>query len=453
MGRRRDDNLISPDLEPRNRIQTVSELTADIREILENKFPFIWITGEISNFRRPVSGHCYFTLKDDAAQISSVMFRGQTRNLKFAIENGLRVTGFGRVSVYEPRGTYQLIFEYLEPGGIGALQVAFEQLKSRLASEGLFDASHKRPLPRVPQKISVITSPTGSVIHDILNVVHRRFENLPVEVVPVKVQGAGSVEQIVDAIDSLNHRAGSDVIILARGGGSIEDLHAFNDEMVARAIYRSTLPVVSGVGHETDYTISDFVADLRAPTPSAAAEIVVPVKSELHSDIDNLVATLAYCFSTLTERRKARLRELTGRLRNPVRQVQDFRLRTDDLTERLNRTIHRDIRQRKEFLYLWKNRLNSNNPISYIHEKKEKLHAIYSNFLKYYENIVRMKSQHLGEISGRLQALNPTAVLARGYSITRTLPDASVVTDPGQVHPDQPIEILVKKGAITAKVQ
>ena len=445
--------MISPDLEPRNRIQTVSELTADIREILENKFPFIWITGEISNFRRPVSGHCYFTLKDDAAQISSVMFRGQTRNLKFAIENGLRVTGFGRVSVYEPRGTYQLIFEYLEPGGIGALQVAFEQLKSRLASEGLFEASHKRPLPQVPQKISVITSPTGSVIHDILNVVHRRFDNLPVEVVPVKVQGVGSVEQIVYAIDSLNHRADSDVIILARGGGSIEDLHAFNDEMVARAIYRSTLPVVSGVGHETDYTISDFVADLRAPTPSAAAEIVVPVKSELQSGIDNLVATLAYCFSTLTERRKARLRELTGRLRNPVRQVQDFRLRTDDLTERLNRTIHRDIKQRKELLYLWKNRLNSNNPISYIHEKKERLHVIYLNILKNYENIVSMKNQHLGEISGRLQALNPTAVLARGYSITRTLPDASVVTDPGQVHPEQPIEILVQKGTITAKVQ
>ena len=230
--------MISPDLEPRNRIQTVRELTADIREILENKFPFIWITGEISNFRRPVSGHCYFTLKDEAAQISSVMFRGQTRHLKFAIENGLRVTGFGRVSVYEPRGTYQLIFEYLEPGGIGALQVAFEQLKSRLASEGLFDASHKRPLPQVPQKISVITSPTGSVIHDILHVVHRRFENLPVEVVPVKVQGTGSVEQIVHAIDSLNHRADSDVIILARGGGSIEDLHSFNDELVARAIYR-----------------------------------------------------------------------------------------------------------------------------------------------------------------------------------------------------------------------
>jgi len=445
--------LISPDHGSPNRIRTVSELTADIKEILENRFPFVWITGEISNFRKPASGHCYFTLKDESAQIASVMFRGQTRNLKFDIENGLRITGFGRISVYEPRGSYQFIFEYLEPGGIGALQIAFEQVKSRLSSEGIFDEAHKRPLPPIPKKISVITSPTGSVVHDILHIAHRRFDNLSVEVVPVKVQGNGAVDQIVDALFVLNERADTDVIILARGGGSLEDLHAFNDEKVARAIFRSALPVVTGVGHETDYTISDFVADLRAPTPSAAAELIVPVKEDLLSNLDNLTTTLIYCFSALMEKRNARLKELTGRLKDPIHRVQDLRLRLDDLSGRLNRAICRIIKERRDYISIWEERLNLNKINTYINKYKEKLEILNTNLSKSCHHVVYNKKLHLKEITGRLQALNPTAILSRGYSITRTLPDAVVVTDPDQVVSDQPIEIMVKKGTIAAKVE
>ena len=239
------------------KIFTVSELNADIKNLLEQQFPFIWIYGEISNFRVPASGHFYFTLKDADAQISAVMFRGQQRHLKFRPSDGMGVTGMGRVSVYEPRGTYQIILEYLEPSGIGALQVAFEKLKKQLAAEGLFDDQHKRSLPFIPRKISLITSPTGAVVHDLLNVIQRRFAGIRIEILPISVQGAAAVEQIVDALELLNARADSDVAILARGGGSLEDLQAFNSEAVARAIFQSQIPIISAIGHETDTTLID----------------------------------------------------------------------------------------------------------------------------------------------------------------------------------------------------
>ena len=276
---------------------TVSELNANIKQLIEENFPFVLIFGEISNFRIPVSGHFYFTLKDHASQINSVMFRGQQRNLKFEPEDGLNVTGMGRISVYEPRGTYQIILEYLEPAGSGALQIAFEQLKKRLAGEGLFDEAKKKSLPFLPNKIGVISSPSGSVIHDILHIINRRFPNVSIQIVPVKVQGVDAVDQIVAAVELINVAKDVDVAILARGGGSLEDLQAFNAEPVARAIFASEIPIVSAIGHETDYTISDFVADLRAPTPSAAAELVVPAKSELEKrckDSLRLLHTIIY---------------------------------------------------------------------------------------------------------------------------------------------------------------
>ena len=256
------------------RIYTVSDLTADIKYILEDKFPFVWICGEISNFRVPASGHFYFTLKADNAQINVVMFRSQNRNLRFVPENGMSVTGLGRISVYEPRGAYQIIFEYLEPEGAGAIQLAYEQLKARLVEEGIFDEKHKKPLPYLPQKISIITSPTGTVVHDILKIINRRFSNVHIEIIPVKVQGEGSEDEIAAALKLLNARDDSDIAIIARGGGSFEDFHAFNSEVVARSIFKSEIPIISAVGHETDFSIADFVADLRAPTPSAAAELV-----------------------------------------------------------------------------------------------------------------------------------------------------------------------------------
>ena len=284
-------------IKSQRRIHTVSELTAKVKVLLEDNFPFIWICGEISNFRVPASGHFYFTLKDEKAQINTVMFRSQNRNLKFEPEDGMSVTGLGRISLYEPRGTYQIILEYIEPEGTGAIQLAFEQLKARLSAEGLFDEKHKKPLPFLPRKISIITSPTGAVVHDILKIINRRFSNIHIEIIPVKVQGSGAESEIVSGLDMINTRSDSDVTILSRGGGSLEDLHAFNSEDVARAIFSSKIPIISAVGHETDFTIADFVADLRASTPSAAAELAVPHKIDLSRRVAELTTTLTVRFS------------------------------------------------------------------------------------------------------------------------------------------------------------
>ncbi|MCA1787890.1 MAG: exodeoxyribonuclease VII large subunit, partial [Desulfobacteraceae bacterium] len=241
-------------------IYSVSRLTREIKTILEDRFPFVWITGEISNYATPASGHSYFSLKDSGAVISCVMFKNQKRNLKFRLESGLKIMGLARLSLYEPRGSYQLIFEHMEPEGAGSLQKAFEQLKQKLGDEGLFDAVHKQPIPFLPRKISVITSGTGAAVHDIINIAVRRFPNCRLEIVPVSVQGDAARDEIVYAIEAVNKRRQADVIILARGGGSLEDLAAFNCEIVARAIFTSHIPVITGIGHETDFTIADFVA-------------------------------------------------------------------------------------------------------------------------------------------------------------------------------------------------
>lgn len=263
------------------KVFSVTEITRMIRYSLEADFSGIWVKGEISNLRIPSSGHIYLTLKDESSQLKGVMFKFQNRNLKFQLEDGLRVIVFGNISVYEPRGEYQLIIEHIEPKGIGALQLAYEQLKERLYKEGLFDKKHKKPLSVLPRKIGIITSPTGAAIRDILMIMERRFANIHMLIYPVRVQGEGSAQEIALAIEEMNSIKAADVLILARGGGSIEDLWSFNEEIVARAIFRSRIPVISAVGHEIDYTISDFVADLRAPTPSAAAEMVVQSKEEL----------------------------------------------------------------------------------------------------------------------------------------------------------------------------
>ena len=272
---------------PVRKIYSVSELSQEIRDLFESRFPNVWVTGEVSNLRAAGSGHLYFTLKDDAAQLRAVCFRNQARYLKFKPQDGLAVIARGRLSIYEARGEYQLYVEFLEPAGLGALQLAFEQLKQKLAAEGLFDPARKKPLPTLPHVIGVVTSPTGAVIQDILRVLHRRFRNVNVLIYPVKVQGEGAAQEIAQGIEHFNHKTPVDVLIVARGGGSMEDLWAFNEEVVARAIATSAIPVISAVGHETDFTIADFVADLRAPTPSAAAELVVHRKQDFVSELDD----------------------------------------------------------------------------------------------------------------------------------------------------------------------
>lgn len=390
------------------KIYTVSELTYRLKSILEEKFSFVWISGEISNFHLHSSGHYYFTLKDPEAQIGAVIFRSQNRSLKFVPKNGMRVTGFGRISVYDQRGTYQIIFEYLEPTGVGALQISFEQLKSRLASEGLFNQDHKKPIPFLPQRITIITSPTGAVIHDMLHIINRRFPNMQIEIIPVKVQGEGAEQEIISAIQLMNFRKTTDVGIIARGGGSLEDLHAFNSEGVARAIYSSAIPIISAVGHETDVTIADFVADCRAPTPSAAAELVVPVKSELMRRCSELTLLLTNRFYRYLDHLRSQLHAISNRLVDPSKRIQDLRLKLDDYSGRLFRQIQNILKQRREQLE-WR--------------------------------------------VEKISALSPFAILTRGYSITRLIPKNTIVKDIKQVDIGSNLEIIISNGSLICRIE
>jgi len=435
------------------KVYTVTELNAVIKSLLEHQFPFVWIVGEISNFRIPLSGHFYFTLKDETSQINAVMFRGQQRQLKFEPEDGMRVTGMGRLSVYEPRGSYQIIMEYLEPAGIGGLQIAYEKLKARLAEEGLFDPRYKKTVPFLPHKIALITSPSGAVVHDMLNIIDRRFSNVQIEVFAVKVQGAGAEDEIAAALEMLNDRAGVDVAIVARGGGSLEDLQAFNSERVARAIFASEIPIIAAIGHETDYTIADFVADLRAPTPSAAAELAVPVKSELLQEVNDFTAALQYRLRHRVERLRQTLKNFSKRLVDPRRQIQDRRMRLDDLTFRLNRRILILLKRKNEQLGWWCDRLLSISVISKIHNFKKLIEHFEYKLLKTLNIMQSYKSAQLKGLLARLETLNPIAILERGYSITRTIPDLKVVMDPKTVSIDQNLQVLVAKGTLTCRVK
>ncbi len=331
-------------------IFSVSELTENIKDLLENTFPYIWISGEISNMHRHSSGHYYFTLKDRNSQISGVMFKGQARHLTFRPEDGQFIVAMGRISVYTPRGTYQVILEYMEPKGVGALLLAFEQLKARLAEEGLFDAERKRHLPFLPRTICVITSPTGAVIHDIIHIVRRRFPSTRIRLIPVAVQGGGASEDICSALDLANGTEDTEVIILARGGGSMEDLSAFNSETVARAVFSSRIPVISAVGHETDFTITDFVADLRAPTPSAAAELVVPERESLILSLSEMQLRMKSAMFRYCDSQRKRWRGLSDRLVHPSRRVQDSRIQLDELFDRMHRAVLQDFSKKKQLL-------------------------------------------------------------------------------------------------------
>lgn len=434
-------------------IYSVSELTQKIKALLEENFPFIWINGEISNFKVPSSGHYYFTLKDDAAQISAVMFRGQNKRLKFMPEHGMSVTGYGRISVYGPRGAYQIILEYLEPSGAGALQAAFEQLKVKLSEEGLFDSIYKKPLPFLPRKVCLITSATGAVVHDIIRVMHRRFPNIAVEIIPVNVQGDLAVDDIVGAISLLNSRNTADLAILARGGGSLEDLWPFNSEKMARAIFASEIPIVSAIGHETDYTIADFIADLRAPTPSAAAEIVVPVKSELVNQAHQLKRRLISGFSGILNYHRRHIQQLTDRLVHPKRRLDDLRLRLDDYSERLHAAFQRDLRQKKERLHWRADRLYKNSPRAIIQARHNQLIQLNNQLRAGVDAHLYARALTLKALNGRLHALSPAAVLERGYSIIRRIPDHSIVRDAETVTYGEILEVLLARGTITCRVE
>ncbi|MCD6138383.1 MAG: exodeoxyribonuclease VII large subunit [Deltaproteobacteria bacterium] len=438
---------------PERRIYSVTELTRNIKELLEDTYPFLWITGEISNLRMPPSGHLYFTLKDETAQISAVMFHAQNRNLKFRPEDGTAVIAMGRLNVYEAKGIYQVIVEYMEPRGVGLLQIAFEQLKMKLQAEGLFDKKYKHPLPFLPQTIAVVTSPTGAVIRDIMNVLDRRFPNLAIEIMPVKVQGEGAASEIADALELLNERGCADVIVLARGGGSLEDLQAFNSEIVARAIFSSKIPVVSAIGHETDFTIADFTADVRAPTPSAAAEIIVPVKEELSRRIGSIRNALKSKIFQRMQLLRERTEQFSTRLVHPGRRIADYRLRLDDTLARVVRATSRQLHEKKIHLSAVQKRLALSNPDLQIKELKVSLDNLRKSLRSAIQFFIEARKGRLRTSAGRLSSLNPLDILRRGYSVTRTLPDYVIVKDVKQTKVGGRVEVTVSKGAMICRIE
>ncbi|MCK5850014.1 MAG: exodeoxyribonuclease VII large subunit [Kiritimatiellae bacterium] len=408
----------------------VTELTRRIKATLEGQFGSIWLEGELSNIRQPASGHYYLTIKDEAAQISGVMFRGSQRNLKFDPLDGMLVRVFGEVSVYERSGNYQIIIRSMEESGKGALQARFEALKEKLQKEGLFDQDRKQELPLLPRHVGVVTSATGAAIRDIINVVTRRFSNMHVVLAPAKVQGAGAAEEISAAIDLLNSRGGLDVLIVGRGGGSIEDLWSFNEEIVARAIARSEIPVISAVGHEIDFTISDFVADMRAPTPSAAAELVVGRKDEFEEQLETMSQRLARACSESIVRAGNRLAIAAGSyvFREPGNLVRQYLQRLDGLQMRVGRSMTSGVERGRR-------RTNDMG--------MKALHAIRLRHNAWQENVRRHDTQ--------LKALNPLAVLRRGYSISYD-EDGNVVRSSMDLNVGRRVLTRVEKGSFESEV-
>ena len=435
------------------KIYRVSELTAEIKSLLEEEFPLIWIEGEISNFSSPTSGHYYMSLKDEHAQIRAVMFKMQAYYLKFIPEDGMKVIVRGRIGLYEPRGEYQIILDYLEPLGVGALAAGFEQVKKKLSVEGVFDEDKKRPIPFLPTRIAVITSPTGAAIRDFLRISHRRMPNLDITVVPVRVQGDEAASDIAEALDVVNRELAVDVIVLTRGGGSLEDLWPFNQEKVAYAIRRSLIPVVSAVGHEVDLTISDLAADLRAPTPSGAAELVVRKKESLEKELGGLSFRLGLAVQGAIDRIREKIRYLSSRIRDPRRDLADTWLRLDELYDRLIRTGKTSVTDNAKRLKAVNDALISYSPSRYIAMASRELHFNCRSINQALKNFLDRKKTDIASITKRLNSLSPFSILDRGYSIARTLPEMDILKDYKQVNTGDKVNIILAKGTVDCLVE
>ena len=391
-------------------IYTVTELTREIKGLLEEKFPLVWVEGEVTNLRIPASGHIYFDLKDKDSVIQVAFFKPLVSHLSFKLKDGLQILLYGNIGVYERRGEYQIIAQRVEPKGLGALQLAFEQLKKKLEAEALFAQEHKKPIPFLIQHLAIVTSPTGAAIRDILNVLSRRNPNMESLISPVLVQGKEAAPQIVAAIESLNKIGGFDAIILTRGGGSLEDLWPFNEEIVARSIYGSEIPIISAVGHEIDYTISDFVADLRAPTPSAAAELCSIQREEVLEKISNLSRQLHYKIENKINSLKNKLNALAASygLRRPKEVTRQLTQRIDEITLRIKKGM---------------------------------------------EYRTMLTKERLKKISGQLNALSPLAILGRGYSVTFSYPEEKIIKDAQATKKGNIIKTKIKKGSLLSEIK
>jgi exodeoxyribonuclease VII large subunit len=439
-----------------NEILTVSQLNNNIKFLLEETFDVVLVEGEVSNLKRPQSGHIYFTLKDDKSQIKAVFFHkfgGFQRRTNFELEEGLKVLCRARLNVYLPRGEYQLVVESAEPLGVGALQKAFEQLKARLFAEGLFDERHKKAIPFMPKTIGVITSSTGAVIRDILNITKRRFPVADILIAPVRVQGSEAAPEIIQALRNLQAHGRVDVIVIARGGGSLEDLAPFNDEALAREIFNSSIPVVSAVGHETDFTICDFVADLRAPTPSAAAELIVPEWVELTTKIDIFRQRMTAGFYRHLKDGRDRIAGLQERFRDPRRFLANLKINLHDLQERLKFSFYHEKQNLYNELRQLQLRLIHQSPAIKVSERKIFLKNMQKDLLNNFSACLTALKERFQKDSAVLESLSPLGVLQRGYSITRSVTSGMIVRQDADVSVGEDVNIQLARGNFNAKIE
>jgi len=435
------------------RVLTVSELTGLVRASLETDFPEVWLEGEISNLRAPGSGHLYCTLKDDAAQIRAVLFRSTAGRLRFGLEDGLHVIVRGRVSVYEPRGEYQIIIENVEPKGLGALQLAFEQLRQRLAAEGLFDRERKRPLPAFPRTVGIVTSPAGAAVRDIISVLHRRCPILAVLIAPVQVQGEGSAEQIASAIRSLNEWGRVDVIIVGRGGGSLEDLWSFNDERVVRAIVASAIPVVSAVGHETDMTLADYAADLRAPTPSAAAEAVAPVLSEVVEHLGTLALRCRQAMGWRCGAERRRLDLALAQIANVRFRILEDMQRVDGAVVQMRQAVQDALKGGWDTVHSVRHELVGRSPEPFVRHGLGQVPQLRSRLDGAMRYVLNRRKQEARSCLASLNALSPLGILDRGYGIVESLSTHQVIRDARQVEVGEAVLARLARGKLRCLVE
>jgi len=440
------------DTQSNREIYSISELNSEARALLEKRFPLVWVEGEISNLARPASGHIYFSLKDEAAQVRCAMFKMRNRLVNFQPKNGQQILARVRISLYEARGEFQLIVEHMEETGDGALRRQFEQLKNKLFEEGLFDEANKQALPILPTQLGIITSPTGAAIRDILSVLKRRFPGIPVLIYPVPVQGADAPQAIVEAIQTAAQRQDCDLLILARGGGSLEDLWAFNDETVARAISDCTIPVVTGIGHEIDFTIADFVADYRAPTPSAAAELISPDRAELMETFFSWQKRLLRTWQAYQQQQQQTLDWLSKQLKHPGQRLHEHAQRLDELEQRLGQAQEHRVRHLHSRLDTLQARLRGLSPGQRLQSIRLSLDKLnHANQQAFLNKLERSKHQ-LGNVSRALDAVSPLATLGRGYAIVQNQA-GQVVRKANDVSVNDSIKTRLGSGQLDCRVE
>ena len=434
-------------------ILTVSELNSMVRTSIESGFPELWVEGEISNLRMPGSGHVYCTLKDVSSQIRAVLFRSSARLVRFALQEGMQVIVRGHLSVYEPRGEYQIVLEAVEPKGVGALQLAFEQLKERLAGEGLFDRSRKKPLPIFPRTVGIVTSLTGAAIKDILAVVQRRWPTLHIIIAPVQVQGEGSGNQIAEALASLNTQGAAEVIIVGRGGGPMEDLWCFNEEVVARAIANSRVPVISAVGHEIDVTLADFVADFRAPTPSAAAETVVPVLADVVEQLRNLTFRTGRAMGRHCLLEHRRLDAMMRGVMQVRFRIQEESQRTDELTDRLQSMVRLRLEAARDRVREGQRELAGLNPVLLVKRGLAMMPHFIKRLRRQMEVLGEGRRRQIETMVAQLHNLSPLAILGRGYSILSDAQDGSILRRARDAQVGKDIVARLSEGRLNCTVK